>query len=311
MRMASASLEIIRCPPSLVAEALSLALSDIAPSQRRDIGRELVDVGHSTDLAHAALYVALRDGQLCGAAWGQRQIGNMAIFWPPQLVPRESEQTAYQLAESVIRMLDDSAIEVTQSLLPASDAAAAPLLRHVGFRHLADLLYLTCEADRFPTSPHAPPEFEFVPYSGALRTRLVRLVERSYEGTLDCVALNGMRAIDDVIDGYQSTGEFRPENWLIVRVRDEDAGVLLMADHPQARHWELMYMGLAPEFRGKSWGREVTRHALWLARRAGVERIVLAVDAANGPALAMYRSTGFETWDRRTVYVRFPAKTPA
>jgi ribosomal protein S18 acetylase RimI-like enzyme len=70
-----------------------------------------------------------------------------------------------------------------------------------------------------------------------------------------------------------------------------------------------MYMGLVPEARGRGWGRQITQHAQWSASRAGVERIVLAVDRVNEPALRMYRSTGFEMWDRRCVYVRFPLKS--
>jgi mycothiol synthase len=81
--------------------------------------------------------------------------------------------------------------------------------------------------------------------------------------------------------------------------------VLLLADHPSARHWELVYMGIVPQARGRGWGRQITQHAQFLARRHNIERIVLAVDAANSPALAMYRSAAFEPWDRRTVYVRF------
>jgi ribosomal protein S18 acetylase RimI-like enzyme len=83
-----------------------------------------------------------------------------------------------------------------------------------------------------------------------------------------------------------------------------DVGVLLLADHPRAGHWELMYMGLVPEARGHGWGRHIARHAQWLARCAAVERIVLAVDAANRPALAMYERAGFAEWDRRSVFVR-------
>jgi ribosomal protein S18 acetylase RimI-like enzyme len=93
---------------------------------------------------------------------------------------------------------------------------------------------------------------------------------------------------------------------MIVRARGEDVGVLMLADHPDARHWELMYMGLVPEVRGKRWGEQITRHAQWLAGQVGVERIVLAVDSTNLPALRMYRRTGFETWDKRAVFVRFP-----
>ena len=47
------------------------------------------------------------------------------------------------------------------------------------------------------------------------------------------------------------------------------------------------------------------RHAQQLAHAAGVERIVLAVDAENIPAIKMYNETGFMAWDRRTVFVRF------
>ena len=41
--------------------------------------------------------------------------------------------------------------------------------------------------------------------------------------------------------------------------------MLLLADHPKARHWELMYMGLVPEVRGRGWGRQIARYAQWLA----------------------------------------------
>ena len=307
-RMERDPLEIARCPPHCLAEALTLVLSDIAPSQRGEIVRGLLKFDDPAELVNEPLYIALRGERLCGAAWGQRQTGNIALFWPPQLVPGEDDQTALQLAKSVIRVLDDTAIEMTQVLLPSSDAEAAPILQAVDFHHLAELLYMSCEADRFPTGPPTASELEFEAYSGAKRGRVMAIVERTYERTLDCVGLNGMRTINDVITGYQGTGVFRPENWRIIRRCGQDVGVLLLTDHPQARHWELMYMGLVPESRGQGCGAAITQYAKWLARSAGVERIVLAVDAANTPALRMYRTAGFEMWDRRSVYVRFPAK---
>ena len=108
-----------------------------------------------------------------------------------------------------------------------------------------------------------------------------------------------------MIAGYRATGVYRAENWLIVQHDGQDVGVLILADHPQARHWELVYMGLVPEARGCGWGRQITQHAQTLAEDAQVERIVLAVDAENEPALRMYRTAGFQTWDHRSVYVRF------
>ncbi len=304
--MESGPLEILRCPPRRVAEAAALVLSSVAPSQRREIARGLLDADDPTELADEPLFIARRAERLCGAAWGQRQSGNVALFWPPQLVPGEEPRVAAQLASAVVRVLDDTAIEMTQALLPASDAAIAATLEAVGFRHLAQLHYMSCEAERFPSQP--PRELEFEAYSGAERGRLMALVERTYEKTLDCVGLDGMRSIDEVITGYQGTGVYRPENWRIVRHAGRDVGVLLLAEHPPAGHWELMYMGLVPEARGRHWGGQITEFAKWRARGAGVERIVLAVDAANTPALRMYRTAGFELWDRRFVYVRFPAE---
>lgn len=303
--MVDASLEIIACPPQRTVEALALALCEVAPDQRRAIAGALLDAGGSNLPGNHGLYIAVRNGRLCGSAWGQQQPGNTAVFWPPRLVADENGQTAHQLAAAVMRELDSAAVGMTQTLLALPEAEIVPVLTAAGFRHLADLLYLTCEADRFPTELSAAGELQFAVYEPTERSRMLDLIERTYEGTLDCAALGGTRSIEDVLDGYQATGVFRPENWLIVRGGGEDAGVLLLADHPAARHWELVYMGLVPAARGRGWGRYITRHAQWLARQADVERIVLAVDATNQPALDMYRSAGFETWHRRTVFVRF------
>jgi ribosomal protein S18 acetylase RimI-like enzyme len=93
---------------------------------------------------------------------------------------------------------------------------------------------------------------------------------------------------------------------LFVRAAGEDVGVVLLAEHVKPRNWELMYMGLVREVRGRGWGRQIARYTQWLARGARIERILVAVDASNEPAAAVYRETGFEMWERRAVYLRFP-----
>jgi ribosomal protein S18 acetylase RimI-like enzyme len=287
-------------------EALSLALRDIAPSQRREIAGELWQTGANSN-SHAAegLFVALRGDELCGAVWSQPQPGNTAVLWPPQLIQGESAQIMRPLLHAAVQWLDTQAIGMAQVLLPSRDEPIIAQLEAAGFRHLAELLYLTCEAERFPNQPPSRHELEFVVYEESQRTRVAGLIEQTYLDSLDCPALNGARNMDDVIAGYQATGAFRPEMWRIVRSGREDVGVLLLADHPSSRHWELVYMGLVPGARGRGWGRQITQHAQLMARHAVVDRIVLAVDAANSPALQMYRAAGFEIWDRRHVYARF------
>ena len=299
-------LEIVRCPAELRAEALALVLCDLAPSMRRQVSGGLLDADDPAEVANEPLYIARSGREMRGAAWGQRQSGNIALFWPPQFARGHDQQTAFRLAEAVIADLDATSVEMAQVFLSSPDIETIAVLRHVRFRHLADLMYLACQSERFPLAAPDPCELRYVPYDGTQRGQLMQLIDKTYEGTLDCTALNGVRDIDHVINGYQATGVYRPENWFFVQ-SDHDVGVLLLADHPKARHWELMYLGLVPEARGRGWGRQVTRYAQWLARGANVERIVVAVDAANAPAVAMYRSAGFEMWDKRAVYVRFPS----
>lgn len=299
-------LEIVRCPRGRCTEALALVLCELAPSQRGEIASELLKASNTAGFAQEPLFIAVRNGELRAAAWGQRQTGNIAVFWQPQLVPGEPETTAIPLANAVIAALDELNTDLIQALVSAPCPQADKLLRQVGFHHSANLLYLTCEAAQFPVAAPAPCELEFERYAIAQRDRLIRLIERTYEGTLDCTELDGVRNMDDVVAGYQATGEFRLENWMFVRFHDQDVGVLLLADHSGVKHRELVYMGLAPEFRGRGWGRQIARYAQWLARGACIERILVAVDAANEPAVNMYRATGFEIWERRIVYLRFP-----
>jgi mycothiol synthase len=303
--MAIDAVEIVRCPAEFRAEALALVLCELAPSLRRVVAGGLLEIEDIAEFSNEPLFIARRAGEIRGAAWGQRQSGNIAVFWPPQLIAGEDGQTAYALAEAVAAAIDETAAEMMQVFLSAPAAETVRVLKHVGFRHIADLRYMTAESSRFPLA--APPgELEYVSYNGTQRGRLLELVARTYEGTLDCRELDGVRDLDHVINGYQGTGVFRPENWLFVRSDGRDVGVLLLADHPKGRHWELMYTALVPEARGQGWGRQIARYAQWLGRGANIERIVVAVDAANWPAVAMYRDSGFELWDQRAVYVRVP-----
>ena len=67
---------------------------------------------------------------------------------------------------------------------------------------------------------------------------------------------------------------------------------------------ELVYMGLVPEVRGHGWGLELVRRAQGIAGRCGRERLVLAVDAQNAPAVALYEAAGFVRWDERRAFMR-------
>ena len=100
-------------------------------------------------------------------------------------------------------------------------------------------------------------------------------------------------------------------------IDQRDIGCLIMADHLLERNCELVYMGIVPEARGLARGVEIVRFAQWHAGQSKIaegnaeqnvklaaDRLVLAVDVANSPAIRMYAAAGFQTWDRRSVFLR-------
>ncbi len=249
------------------------------------------------------IWGAFRAEKLTGAVVVQTQPGRTAVVWPPRLLPEEPQDTAGQLLQAGMAPLPQLGMRMVQAVLPTDAGADAESLVAAGFRHVADLLYLVSLPNQFPASPPSP-NLQFRPYSPALHAWFAELVDATYEKTLDCPAVNGIRRIEDVLDGYRATGHFDPQRWFTVCHQGETVGCLILTDYPEHATWELIYMALLPASRGRGWGTGIVRYAQWLCWQAGRKRLVLAVDADNVPALRMYAAAGFQAWDRRSVYVR-------
>ena len=294
---------IRRASQAIWEQALSLVFRDEPADVRLAWVREtLLGLGPG-DPPREHLLVACRGEQLVGAAWARRLPGRIGTVWPPRLVGGEPESTASRLLDELDGWLRRRSVDVAYALLPSPIAPDSELLASRQFRHLADLLYLSSCWEQFPLSqPEGP--LRFVPYTDSDRERLSQLIEETYCHTLDMPALNGLRQTEDVLEGYRHTGVFEPGRWLWVVHRDQAVGCLLLTDHPQPGHWELMYMGLVPQVRGSGFGLQIARHAQWLARRAGREILTLAVDSRNGPAVATYAKAGFAEFDRRSVFLK-------
>lgn len=311
------------------ARALWLLFADSDPSNRAgQVAATLATAGEGR-LSLQGLIEARRAGRLVGAAWGQIMPGRTAVLWPAQLVHDEPEATALRLHEALEKEFREHDVVMAQASLSTAPTPTEARLRASGFRHAADVCYLASALTRLEdadagkeeldrdktggddenTSP-TEADLEFETYRETSYARLGAIVEQTYEGTLDCPALDGVRSIDDVLEGHRRTGAFDPRRWMIVRHGDRDVGCLLLADHPEQNQWELVYMGLLPEARGRQWGLAVTRHAQRLAAAAGRERLVLAVDANNEPALATYRAAGMAAWERRRVFLKVLRRAP-
>jgi mycothiol synthase len=300
MEDGSASPLINPVPPDETRRALSLIFGRVDPKQR-DEQVETVVRSLSGGRSTSGLLGAYRKGTLCGAILAQLLPGRTAQVWLPRLVPGESLETAHTLFKAMNSWLREQHVELGQMLFEQIDELEERLLGEEGYDYLTDLLYLACLPDEFPTSPPES-DVEFCPYGPNDRERLKVVIEATYRNSLDCPRLNDVRDMDAVVEGYQSSGEFRPEFWSIVQYGDGDVGCLLLADYPEYDNVELVYMGVVMQWRRRGWGKDIARFAEWQTRCLGRARLVVAVDAANEPAIAMYSAVGFRAWDRRRVY---------
>lgn len=298
------SVVIEPCAPADRREALSLAFGRLSPDDRERQVRYTLEAAATDPAMLAGLFVARRHGELCGAILVDVQAGRAALLHLPgmeETSPRE--RLSARLIAAAIEHCRQQGVRLVQALLETDAEPGAQALAEAGLRHTVDLLYLVSMQDHFPeTAPRTSLEFE--PYAPGGETRLAAVIERTYVGSRDCPELDGTRAMIDVIDGYRHTGEHASARWYFVREANSDVGCLLLTDHPQHEQWELVYMGLAPEVRGRTLGIDVARYAQWQTRRAARGKLVLAVDADNEPALKMYAACGFLAWDRRSVFVR-------
>ena len=295
--------------PEQTIEALQLILTHLDTEQCRSQTEQMMRETETGKISFAGVFVAQRGDRIVGATWCQLLPGRTAVVWPAQLVQDEPQLTATRLYDAVDEYLREHRACLAQGLVTTDSGQDARWLKSCGYHHIADLLYMVSDRSKFPESNPAC-HLQYRPFSEGMEDRLVLLIEETYLGTLDCPVLNGVRNPYDVLESYRNTGIYNPNRWFFLEHNSRDVGCLLLVDHPDQRHWEIVYTGLVPASRGRGWGLEAVLYAQWLASQADRDRLVLSVDANNKPAIRTYVLTGFSAWDRRSVMLKiFPDNT--
>lgn len=194
-------------------------------------------------------------------------------------------------------------LHFAQVLLPAEAGAQRPLLEQVGFHPLASLAYLERDA-RYPwVDPPAPAEAEWVHYRERNRALFGEVVLATYQDSLDCPELAGLRPIDDILTAHQASGRFDPLLWEVARADGQPAGCLLLSRHRQGPMLEIVYMGVVPAWRRRGVGALLLRRALERCRNVGARQLTVVVDSRNEPAKQLYARFGFLPVGQREVYL--------
>jgi len=193
-------------------------------------------------------------------------------------------------------------VDLVQTMLEPGASNEIEAVRRAGLQPLASLRFMDLLPTGRPTgAPAWPPDCSIERWTPQHRSEVASLLRGTYENTLDCPGLGGLRRVEDVLDGHLGAGRFEPCLWSFLRCGDTLAGLALLTPNPDADCTELVYFGVVPAIRGRGLAARLLQHALALDRR--FPRVVLAVDERNLPALRLYRRAGFEPGAVRRAFI--------
>ena len=208
-----------------------------------------------------------------------------------------------QLLAHATGWLQQRGAKLGQALLTPDEKHLGACLVRNGFAHVTRLCYFRHYLDLPIKLLLAKEQLTFQSYRRADKKLFCDVLARTYEGTLDCPEVNGVRSIDEVIVGHQAQGKYDAGRWWLAFAGAVPIGVLLLVEMPEAQYWELAYVGVIPEAHGQGHGRELVRKALFEARAGEAGQLSLSVDERNEPAWNLYQGLGFEPYDEREVYL--------
>lgn len=251
------------------------------------------------------LWLAHRNGTILWTLLPVLSPGRTMLLFTPGRITRHTPFDAVeQLLDEMTRHYTAQDVHLAQFLIDPADRTIHALYEKCGFSLLAELLYLQRSLRRPAAAPPLPEGFSLINYSPETHQAFAQAITRSYQQSLDCPALNGIRHIDDVIAGHQATGEFDPSLWFLLQERGEPLAVLLLSPSVQPRTLELVYLGLAVQARGRGLGDLMMNLALATVSDHACETLSLAVDSRNSPAMNLYYRHGMTRVASRLAMIR-------
>ncbi len=241
-----------------------------------------------------------RVGQVCLVV---PHAGRTGMLFTSQPRKEAEERELAQVIDAACA--DLRGVKIVQGLLEPDEAGPLAAALGAGFTRLSDLLYLQRRWSEPEAAPTAwPDDVTVMNAQPGDDAALGEALERSYIDTLDCPELCGMREIGDVLESHRATGAHDPALWWVVRHHGRPSGALLLNPCPTQGHTELVYLGLAPELRGRGLARGLMAMGLRAVGVRSERTVTCAVDARNEPAIGLYQRLGFAEFARRVALVR-------
>ncbi len=309
---AATMIKVVPAGESL-AEAAALQFRTLPSDERRARVELLLESHRRGEVRIDNSQVILDSGRVVGVVLLIVQNDGTINVWPAvtdsRIPPYDAIPMQRELYAAAVRVVDTSGAWIAQSLLESTEEKTCNELTTNGFPRLTRLLFMNRSLDT-PVPPRGlPTDCRLITFdSDSDSGRFARAIERTYTGTLDCPELNGHRNGEQSLRSHRRSGVFDPSRWLLLADGDTDAGLLLLTEHPDDQVWEVVYLGLVPEMRGRGLGRVLLLEGLHRAQRAQALEVVLAVDERNEPAIHVYEGLDFTPFEQRLVHARLPER---
>lgn len=285
-----------------VHDGIALVLSHEGVPAGQEQVREFAQFASSRGIDLGHLWLAGANGQMAWAILPVVSPGKTMLLLTPSHLPQELD--GGPLVEGVCGWFGRSGGHLAQVLAQPQELPLRQFFASHGFREIAELHYLQASARSVGPLP-LPHGFHWALYSPATHALFARAITASYQDSLDCPAMGGLRDVEDVIAGHRASGEFDPRFWFVLMdPAEEPCGVLLLTRVPRNDLAELVYLGLSPNARGRGLGDLLMRQAFWAVGQMRLGRLTLAVDSKNAPALHLYYRHGMSHAGSKTAMMR-------
>lgn len=243
----------------------------------------------------AQLWIASVDDRLIWAILPVPSPGRTLLLFSPADYEHQEQQTAaIKLTQKILEHYAAAGSQLAQVLFEPGDQRMIDLYASEGFTPLAELIYLQTTVRKNYAFPELPAGMQLLTYSEQTHELFSKAIEQSYQQSLDCPGLAGLRKMEDVLAGHKAAGEFDPQLWFVLVKGGVPLGVALLNALPVNQTLELVYLGVIAAARRQGIGQILLRHALATTARSAHPRLNFAVDSGNRPALSLYYRHGLQ-----------------
>lgn len=308
----------LACNEEEQSQSLALMIQENDPDVKRQEVEKILKLHQDGKLDLNKMLIASSQGKVRAALLMVIQQDQTAILWPP-VCDHEIENSDIEeslqglLLEEALSLAQKESCEAVQMTVDCNDLQTSELLSKNGIPFVGTMLFLQRPASlgddqgkEYLTDGEENPcqqgIVRLVPIAQEMDDEtLGELVLKTYVGSADFPELQHQRTGARSLLTHRLQGEYDPAHWFVIEQDGVRVGILFFSYHCDLDQWELTYLGILPEHRGKG----IARRAIWNSFEQPLRKdqgIFLGVDDRNSYAIRLYETLGFVAVSRQFVH---------